>query len=119
MPEVVGTFSGPNLRDESANCPVKTPDSSLGGFAQMSLEFAVRHLDGIEIRRVFRQVTHCRSSGEVLPPRGFGAALPVSFQRCSHLTPELALMPNRSAASRRDAPSTSTASITRSRKSQE
>ncbi len=31
------------------------------------------------------------SSGETLPPRGFGAALPYSDQRCSHLTAELAL----------------------------
>src|ERR1700716_254837 len=58
------------------------------------------------------------SSGETLPPRGFGAALPTSRQRCSHLTDELALLSKRSAASRREAP-VSTASITRSRKSPE
>ena len=56
------------------------------------------------------------SSGEMLPPRGFGAALFLSCQRCSHLTAELTLTSKRSAASRRDAP-VSTASITRSRKS--
>jgi hypothetical protein len=44
--------------------------------------------------------------------------LPLSRQRCSHLTDELALISKRSAASRRDAP-ISTASITRSRKSPE
>src|SRR6266700_2955369 len=60
----------------------------------------------------------CFSSGETLPPRGFGAALPLSCQRCSHLTAELTLTSKRSAASYRDAPN-STASITRSRRSAE
>src|SRR5712691_771070 len=58
------------------------------------------------------------SSGETLPPRGFGAALLLSCQRCSHLTDELALISKRSPASRRDAP-ISTAPITRSRRSLE
>jgi hypothetical protein len=31
------------------------------------------------------------SSGETLPPRGFGAALLLSRQRCSHFTAELTL----------------------------
>jgi hypothetical protein len=61
----------------------------------------------------------CASNGDTLPPRGLGAALLFLLQRCSHLTAELALMSKRSAASRRDAPSISTASITRSRKSPE
>jgi hypothetical protein len=60
----------------------------------------------------------CRSNGETLPPRGFGAQRPVSFQHCSHRTAELASIPKLSAASRRDAP-VSTASITRLRKSAE
>jgi hypothetical protein len=58
------------------------------------------------------------SSGDTLPPRGFGAALLLSRQRCSHLTVELTLTSKRSAASCRDAP-ISTASITRSRRSPE
>jgi len=33
-------------------------------------------------------------------PRGFGAALRLSLQRCRHLTAELALMSKRSVASR-------------------
>jgi hypothetical protein len=41
------------------------------------------------------------------------------LQRCSNLTAELALISKRSATSRRDAPSISAASITRSRKSPE
>ena len=58
------------------------------------------------------------SSGEMLPPRGFGAALLLSCQRCSHFTAELTLTSKRSAVSRRDAPP-STASMTRSRRSPE
>jgi azurin len=58
------------------------------------------------------------SSGDTLPPRGFGAAFLLSRQRCSHLTVELTLTWKRSAASCRDAP-IATASITRSRKSPE
>src|SRR4029453_81183 len=61
----------------------------------------------------------CASNGETLPPRGFGAALPLSSQRCTNLIAELALMSKRSAASRRDSPSMVTASITRSRRSPE
>jgi hypothetical protein len=44
------------------------------------------------------------SSGEMLPPRSFGAALLLSRQRCSHFTAELTLTSKHSAASRRDAP---------------
>ena len=44
------------------------------------------------------------SSGETLPPRGFGAALLLSCQRCTHFIAELTLTSKRSAVSRRDAP---------------
>ena len=60
----------------------------------------------------------CSSNGDVLPPLSFALVLPLSRQRCNHLTAELALRLKLSAASRRDAPAT-TASITRSRKSSE
>jgi hypothetical protein len=46
----------------------------------------------------------CSSNGEILPPVGLAAILPVSSQRCSHFTAELALTSKQSAASRRDAP---------------
>jgi hypothetical protein len=52
-------------------------------------------------------------STERTPPLSFALALPVSRQRCNHLTAELALRLKLSATSRRDAPAT-TASITRS-----
>src|ERR1700730_6419344 len=58
------------------------------------------------------------SSRDVLPPRGFGAELPLSCQRCNHLTAVLAATSKASAAARRDTPHT-TVSITRSRKSPE
>src|SRR5271168_1079631 len=60
----------------------------------------------------------CSSSGEMLPPVGLAATLPVSCQRCSHFTAELELTSMHSAASRRDAPAI-TASSRRRRKSKE
>src|SRR5271156_5558727 len=60
----------------------------------------------------------CSSSGEMLPPVGLAATLPVSCQRCSHFTAELALTSMHSAASRRDAPAI-TASSRRRRVSKE
>jgi hypothetical protein len=60
----------------------------------------------------------CSSKGEMLPPVGLAATLPVSSQRRSHFTPELALTSKRSATSRRDAPAIA-ASSRRIRKSSE
>jgi hypothetical protein len=64
------------------------------------------------------RVVRAKTSDERLPPRGLGAEIPLWRQDCNHLTAKLALISKRSAASRREAPS-STASITRSRKSPE
>jgi hypothetical protein len=58
----------------------------------------------------------CASKGEILPPVGFGAMLPVACRRCTRLIAELGLTSNQSVASRRDAPD-STAFTTRSRNS--
>jgi len=60
----------------------------------------------------------CASSGEMLPPLGLGAKLPVARRRCIHLVAELGLTSNQSTASCRDAPD-STAPTTRSRNSKE
>jgi hypothetical protein len=60
----------------------------------------------------------CSSNGEVLPPLGFAATLPVCSKRCAPSTTTLALSSYRSATSRHDAPA-SIASITRARKSLE
>jgi hypothetical protein len=46
----------------------------------------------------------CASKGEILPPFGFGAMLPVACRRCTRLIAELGLTSNQSVASRRDAP---------------
>ena len=46
----------------------------------------------------------CSSNGEVLPPLGFAATLPVCLKRCAQSTTTLALSSYRSATSRRDAP---------------
>jgi hypothetical protein len=48
------------------------------------------------------------SSGETLPPCGFGSKLPNSCQRWTYLPAEETLTPSSSAASCRDAPSMST-----------
>ena len=61
MPEIVGTFLRAELRDEGADGSVKAWDGSRCHFTQECLEFAVRHLDGIEVGRIFRQVTQCRA----------------------------------------------------------
>ena len=58
------------------------------------------------------------SSGEVLPPRGLAAQLPVVRYAATHLIAELALTSNSSAASRREDP-LSTLAITRPRISAE
>ena len=60
MPEVVGTFLSAKLWHERANFSVETRNSPLGSLAQECFEFAVGHLDGIEVGRVLRQVAQCR-----------------------------------------------------------
>src|ERR1700758_2531683 len=61
MPKIVGTFLRTKLRDEGADRSGKARDGSRCYFTQECLEFAVRHLDGIEVGRIFRQVTQCRA----------------------------------------------------------
>src|SRR5262245_18376994 len=61
MPEIVGTFLRTELRDERAERSVKAWNGSRCHLEPDCLEFAVRHLDGIEVRRIFRQVAQCRS----------------------------------------------------------
>src|ERR1700681_1676847 len=60
MREIVGTFLRAEQWDERANCSTEARNSSRSHLAQESLEFAVRQLDRIEIRRVLRQVANCR-----------------------------------------------------------
>src|SRR5262249_9974444 len=60
MPEVVCTFLSLELRREPANGTTQSRNRSLGSFAQITLEFAVQQLDGIEIRRILRKVAYTR-----------------------------------------------------------
>jgi hypothetical protein len=60
MPEVVGAFLSTELWHERANCSVEPWHSARSDLAQQGLEFAVGHLDGIEIGRVLWQVANCR-----------------------------------------------------------
>src|ERR1700674_2604768 len=59
MPKVAGAFLSTELWHERANCSVETLNSPRGDLAQQGFEFAVRHLDGIEVGRVLWQVTNC------------------------------------------------------------
>jgi hypothetical protein len=90
------------------------------GFDRVSFGYRRNDLVQRQIRlldRVSRK-SACSSNGEVLPPLGFAATLPVCSKRCAQSTTTLALSSYRSATSRRDAPA-SIASITRARKSLE
>ena len=49
MPEIVGTFLRTEPWDERANCSIEARNSSRRNLAQECLEFAVRHLDRVEI----------------------------------------------------------------------
>src|SRR3954466_7117824 len=60
MHEIVGTFLWAELRDERANCSIEARNSSRCNLAEECLEFAVSHLDRVEVGRVFRQVTKGR-----------------------------------------------------------
>src|SRR5215469_16539288 len=60
MLEIVGTFTRAKLRNERANCSSKAWNGSRGDLAEKRLEFAVGHLDRIEIRGIFRQIAHAR-----------------------------------------------------------
>src|SRR3982074_3819109 len=51
MPEVVGAFSSTEPWHERTDRSVETGNSALGDLAEQRLEFAVGHLDGIEIAR--------------------------------------------------------------------
>src|ERR1700756_4365571 len=61
MAEIVGTFSRKEPRDKQADCSIEAWNGSRSHFAQECLEFAVRHLDWIEVGRVLRQVAKCRA----------------------------------------------------------
>ena len=96
-------------RERAAAGPNAVPSELSNSFFQGQIRLLCNHR-----HYSFRLLFQWRNA----TPRGFGAALLHSFQRCIHLTTELTLIPKCSAASCRDAPA-STISITRSRRSQE
>jgi hypothetical protein len=60
MSEIVGTLAGSKPGEEGSDRSLEVRNGSCGNFAQEILEAAERHLDRIEIRRVFGQITqHC------------------------------------------------------------
>src|ERR1700745_4061777 len=61
MTEVVGAFASTEPGHERADCATETANSPLRGLAQERFERAVSKLDGIEVGRVLRQVSNCRS----------------------------------------------------------
>src|SRR4030081_2036936 len=60
MAEIVGAFLGTELWDKRWDFSIEGWNSSRGHFAHECFEFAVRHLDWIEVWRVLRQVANCR-----------------------------------------------------------
>src|SRR5262245_47354476 len=56
MPEVVSGLACGEMAGEGADPAAETGDGSFGNFAKESLELAVRHLDGVQIWRVLRQI---------------------------------------------------------------
>ena len=62
MPEIVGAFSTLEGGEEGANGAADAFTGALGELAHVRLEFAVGHLDRVEIGRILRQVAQ-RSAG--------------------------------------------------------
>src|SRR5438128_2128610 len=56
MPQVVRAFLSTDGWQERANCSVDLRKGSRFGATQKFLEFAVSHLNRVEVRRIFRQV---------------------------------------------------------------
>jgi hypothetical protein len=62
MSQVIGAFLSTEGRQERSNGSVNLCNGSRFGAPEELLEFAVSHLDRVEVRRVFRQVSQCRST---------------------------------------------------------
>src|ERR1700733_2770706 len=61
MSEIVDALLTAELWDERADRTGKALNIARGNLAQECLEFAVGHLDRIEVGRIFRQITKRRS----------------------------------------------------------
>jgi hypothetical protein len=73
----------------------KTRERTAAGANAMSLQLCSSFFQGqVRLARNHRHHTfRLRFQWRKLPPRGFGAALLISFQRCIHLTTGLTLTP--------------------------
>src|SRR5205085_5133693 len=61
MPQVIRAFLSTEARQKRANCSVDLRNGSRFGAAQTFFEFAVSHLNRVEVRRIFRQVPERRA----------------------------------------------------------
>src|SRR5208283_5875495 len=61
MSEVISAFLRTEFGGEGTDPARETRNGSLGCFSQMRFEFAERHLDRIEVRRIFGEVTQFRT----------------------------------------------------------
>jgi len=62
MPQVIRAFLSTEARQERANCSPDLHNGSRFGVTKEFLEFAVSHLDRVEVGGIFRQVPKRRSS---------------------------------------------------------
>jgi hypothetical protein len=62
VPEIVGSFAGCKLGWEAADAAAQARNCPLGGLAQIGLEFAERHLDRVQVGRIFGQIAKRRAA---------------------------------------------------------
>ena len=58
MPEVVCGLAGAERGNEPTDAAAQSRDGSLGELAKQSFEFAERHLDRVQVGRIFGQIPH-------------------------------------------------------------
>jgi hypothetical protein len=78
MPEIIGSFAGSEGTRESADPAAQARNCSFCGLAQVGLEVAERHLDRVQIRRVFDRSARCDAS--------LSAQIKTAFRSCFFLT---------------------------------
>src|SRR5271169_6382221 len=62
MPEITGGFAGSEGTREAADPAAQARNCSFCGLAQIGLELAERHLDRVQVRRVFGQIAKHRTA---------------------------------------------------------
>src|SRR5580704_7345559 len=73
MPQVICAFFSAEARQEQAECSVDSRNGSRFDATQKLLEFAICHLDRVEVRGVFRQIPkRCPSLFDNLAHAGTG-----------------------------------------------